>query len=85
MNQESFTLEHGACPTCGHCRCCGQYSYTFPGLNITTTSVAIPDKMDIESLQPIEKLMNLIGAVRCNSSFPVDIKTVEDIINEQTD
>ena len=82
---QCFGLEHGACPTCGRCRCCGQYTLTFPDLNFPTTTVVIPDNMGMESLNPIDKLMNLIGAVRCDSSFPIDRKTVGDIINEQTE
>ncbi len=84
LNQ-GFILDHGACPICGRCRCCGQDAYTFPDLNITATSVVIPDKMDIEGLDPIDKLMRLIGSVRCDSSYPLDRKTVEDLFNEQTD
>lgn len=82
---ECFGFDHGACPTCGRCRCCGQSTFVFPDLNITATSVAIQEQVDIESLDSIDKLMNLIGAVRCDSSYPIDRKTVEDIINEQAD
>lgn len=84
-----FSVEHGTCPTCGRCRCCGQYAFTFPDLNVTT--VVVPSHEDVvrnimsEGLDTIDKLLQLIGNVRGDSSFPIDRKTVEDIINEQTD
>lgn len=86
---QCFGLEHGACPTCGRCRCCGEYSLTFPHINATT--VVISSHEDVvrnimsEGLDTIDKLLQLIGNVRGDSSFPIGRKTIEDIINEQTD
>ena len=74
-------LEHGACPTCGYCRCCGQHTLTFPDVINTTISIE-PTSPDTDDPNSIDRLMQLIGNVRCDSSFPIDRKTVEDIINE---
>jgi len=81
---QCFTLEHGACPTCGRCRCCGQYTFTFPDLNISTTVVdcGADGAIEFNQLDAVDKFMELIKGVRCNSSYPIDRKIVEDIINE---
>ncbi len=81
---DSFNLEHGICPTCGRCRCCGQHTFTFPDLNVTTTVIepTTGGTVEFDQLNKINKLMELIKGVRCNSSFPIDRKTVEGIINE---
>lgn len=76
----SFFDEHGECPTCGRCRCCGQDQLSFPGLSTFTTSVGLSEELD-----PLDKLIKLIDAVRCDSSYPVDQKTLEDIINGQAE
>lgn len=79
---QCFGFDHGACPTCGRCRCCGQYILSFP--DITNTTVVIePNIVNTDDLNSIDRLMQLIGNVRCDSSFPIDRKTVEDIINDQ--
>lgn len=81
---QCFGLDHGACPTCGRCRCCGQSILTFPGV-VNTTVMVEPTTVDIDDPNSIDRLMDLIGAVRCDSSYPLDRKTVEDIINEQVE
>lgn len=82
---QCFGFEHGECPTCGRCRCCGQYGLTFPGVVNTTISIEPATTGDIDDPNSIDRLMRLISSVRCDSSFPIDRKTVGDIINEQTE
>lgn len=81
-----FQLEHGTCPTCGRCRCCGQNQFSPTGWDINTTQLDLSSQtLNVEEESPVDKLMRLISSVRGDSSFPLDKNIVEDIINGQTE
>jgi len=79
-----FNQDHGPCPTCGRCRCCGNqgfcFSYGFNQDPPTTISGESPDE-EVIADDYITKIMQVIAAVRCDSSYPVTEEQIREILD----
>jgi len=72
MSLNEYSSDHGQCPTCGRCRCCGSYgfSFRFPTWQ-DITSNPIDYNNDI-----VNGINSLIDRARVDSSLQITEKDI---------